>query len=94
MGLAFTHYSLHDWLAWLRGLIFNPFALVITAFWLWMFVDAIRRQEWVWVFFLVIGSGITAMLYYFFVYRAAPSGRPRGDSSCRKRVRPAPHQAT
>jgi tetratricopeptide (TPR) repeat protein len=73
MGLAFTHYSLHDWLAWLRGLIFNPFALVITAFWLWMFVDAIRRQEWVWVFFLVIGSGISAAFYYFFVYRAAPS---------------------
>jgi hypothetical protein len=34
MGLAFTHHSLHDWLAWLRTLIFYVFGFFITAFWL------------------------------------------------------------
>ena len=52
----------------------NPvLATVATLFWLWMLVDAIRRREWMWVFFMIIFSGLTALFYFFFVYRAAPS---------------------
>jgi tetratricopeptide (TPR) repeat protein len=38
-----------------------------------MFIDALRRREWIWAVFIFIGWGISALLYYFAVYRAAPS---------------------
>jgi len=51
----------------------NPIVRVgLGAFWLWMLVDAIRRQEWVWVVFMFIGSIVTTVLYFFMVFRAAP----------------------
>jgi tetratricopeptide (TPR) repeat protein len=54
-------------------LIHNPWLLLVFAFQLWMFVDAVRRQEWFWAVFIFIGFGLSAVLYYFFVYRAVPS---------------------
>ena len=51
----------------------NPWLLLVTAFQIWMLVHAIRNQQWLWVLFIVIGWGISAVLYYFFVYRATPS---------------------
>jgi hypothetical protein len=38
-----------------------------------MFIDALRRREWLWAFFIFIGFGFAAFFYYFAVYRAAPS---------------------
>jgi len=54
-------------------LIHNPWLLLMFAFQLWMFVDAMRQQEWLWAVFIFIGFGLAAILYYFLVYRAAPS---------------------
>ena len=54
-------------------LIHNPWLLLVFAFQLWMFIDAVRRQEWIWTVFIFIGFGLSAVFYYFFVYRAAPS---------------------
>jgi tetratricopeptide (TPR) repeat protein len=54
-------------------LIHNLWLLLVFAFQLWMFIDAVRRQEWIWAVFIFIGFGLSAVLYYFFVYRAAPS---------------------
>jgi tetratricopeptide (TPR) repeat protein len=54
-------------------LIHNPWLLLVFAFQLWMFVDAVRREEWIWAVFIFIGFGLSAVLYYFWVYRAAPS---------------------
>ena len=54
-------------------LIHNPWLLLVFVFQLWMFIDAVRRQEWIWAVFIFISFGLTAVLYYFFVYRAAPS---------------------
>ncbi|HYT58750.1 MAG TPA: tetratricopeptide repeat protein [Haliangiales bacterium] len=54
-------------------LLTNPAFLVMTAFQLWMFVDAVRREEWIWAVFIFIGFGVSALLYFFLVYRAAPS---------------------
>ena len=51
----------------------NPAVLLVTAFNLWMFVDAVRREEWIWAVFIFIGFGVSALLYFFLVYRAAPS---------------------
>jgi len=61
--------NLADW----RYLLSSPFWLAITVFQIWMFVDAVRQREWIWALFIVLGWGISAVLYYLFVYRAAPS---------------------
>jgi len=47
--------------------------LLATLFWLWMLIDALRRQEWLWAVFILIGHVFTALLYCFMVYRATPS---------------------
>jgi tetratricopeptide (TPR) repeat protein len=51
----------------------NPAGVIFSLFWLWMLIDAIRRQEWLWALFIFIGWGLSALFYYFVVYRAAPS---------------------
>jgi hypothetical protein len=51
----------------------NPVGVIFSIFWLWMLIDAIRREEWLWAFFIFIGWGVSALFYYFAVYRAAPS---------------------
>src|SRR5215469_3841291 len=51
----------------------NPWWALICLFSLWMFIDAGRRREWIWALFIFFGWGISALLYYFLVYRAAPS---------------------
>ena len=53
--------------------ISNPWWALVSIFQIWMFIDAIRRREWIWAVFIFIGWGISAVLYYFLVYRAAPS---------------------
>jgi tetratricopeptide (TPR) repeat protein len=57
----------------LEYLIYNPWLLLVFAFQVWMFIDAVRRREWFWAVFIFIGFGLSAVLYYFFVYRAVPS---------------------
>src|SRR5438552_7256002 len=54
-------------------LLTNPAFLLMTAFQVWMFVDAVRREEWIWAVIIFIGFGISALLYFLLVYRAAPS---------------------
>jgi hypothetical protein len=47
-------------------------AAVFFVFWLWMLIDAIRKQEWMWVLFILFFQ-LSAIFYYFSVYRASPS---------------------
>jgi tetratricopeptide (TPR) repeat protein len=54
-------------------LLTSLFWLVVTIFQIWMFIDAIRQREWIWAVFIVLGWGLSSVLYYFYVYRAAPS---------------------
>ena len=58
--------SLDYWLS-------NPWWGLVSLFQLWMLIDAIRRREWIWAVFIFIGWGISALFYYFAVYREAPS---------------------
>jgi len=51
----------------------SPLVIVIPLFQLWMLVDAIRREEWLWAVFIFFGFGVSALLYFFLVYRSAPS---------------------
>src|ERR1035438_4998339 len=69
----------------------SPVWLIVFAFQIWMFIDAVRRQEWLWAVFIFIGWGITALLYFFFVYRAAAPSVTRGfelpGAQSRKRIK-------
>jgi hypothetical protein len=51
----------------------QPWLLIVVGFQLWMLVDAIRRQEWVWAFVIFIGSGLGALFYFFQMYRGSAS---------------------
>jgi len=51
----------------------NPWFALVALFQLWMLIHAIRQREWIWAIFIFIGWGISAVLYYFFVYRSTPS---------------------
>ena len=48
--------------------------LLLAAFHLWMLVDAIRRQEWLWAAFLFFFPGFSDLLYFFMVFRASSAG--------------------
>jgi hypothetical protein len=61
--------NLLDFSYWLS----NPWWPLLALFQLWMFIDALRRREWLWAVFIFIGIGISAFLYYFAIYRATPS---------------------
>lgn len=56
----------------------HPVGWLFIAFNLWMLVDAFRREEWMWVAFIILFPLLNAVLYYFMVYRAAPSLPSRG----------------
>src|SRR5690242_13846552 len=47
--------------------------VLVLAFQIWMLIDAIRREEWVWAVCIFLFSRFSAALYFFLVYRAAPS---------------------
>lgn len=51
----------------------NPWLAIGSIFQIWMLIDALRRREWVWAFFILFGWVLVSILYYFTVYRAAPS---------------------
>jgi tetratricopeptide (TPR) repeat protein len=62
----------------LGSLLSNPLTLLFWAFVLWMLVDAIRREEWLWVVFIIIFPVLNAPLYFFLVYRNASTLATRG----------------
>lgn len=55
----------------LHFLIGSPVLLALTAFQIWMLVDAVRQREWLWAAFIFIGSGFAAFFYYLNVYRSS-----------------------
>ncbi len=62
----------------LTAFLTHPVGWLIIAFCLWMLVDAFRREEWMWVAFIILFPLLNAVLYFFMVYRAAPSLPSRG----------------
>jgi hypothetical protein len=71
-------------------LLTNPLWLLLTVFQIWMLVHALRNREWIWAFFILIGFGLAAVLYFFLVYRAAPSatsGFELPGAQSRKRIK-------
>jgi len=83
---AFLPNQLEDW----SFLLTNPVWLAMTAFQLWMLVHALRNREWLWAFFIFIGSGLGALWYFFSVYRntaSATSGFELPGAQSRRRIR-------
>lgn len=60
------------------GWISSPFSIIAFLFCVWMFIDAIRRQEWLWAACIFFFNVISAALYFFFVYRQSASLSTRG----------------
>lgn len=54
------------------------FLVLAGGFWGWMLVDSIQRQEYFWSFFIFVFSLLSAVFYYFFVYRQASPTSVRG----------------
>jgi hypothetical protein len=80
--------SLTSRLADFGFLLTSPFWLGITAFQIWMLVHALRHREWLWAFFIFIGSGLGAFWYYFSGYRdSASTGFELPGAASRARVR-------
>jgi hypothetical protein len=70
--------ALWDDFSYLDYIITSPFALIGFLFQLWMFIDAVRRREWLWAVFIFAFSIISALLYFFMVYRAEGGLATRG----------------
>ncbi len=51
-------------------LIWHPWYLLLALFQVWMLVDAVRREEWLWAVFIFFGFGLVAVFYFLLVYRA------------------------
>jgi hypothetical protein len=66
--------SLFSQLANWEYLITSPFVLLMFGFQVWMLIHAFRHQEWIWAIFILMFSIISAVLYFFLVYRQSPSG--------------------
>ncbi len=56
----------------------SPLMWLALGFQLWMLVDAVRREEWIWAILIFLFSFITALFYFFLVYRQAPASAGRG----------------
>ena len=68
----------------------SPIFWISFLFQIWMFVDAIRRREYIWAVFIFLFSVISAILYFFLVYRQsrpATQGFELPGSHERKRIK-------
>jgi len=62
--------SLLEYLRHPEFLLASPFTLAFVVFQIWMLVDAVRRQEWFWLFLMLVFPGFGTFWYFFTVYRA------------------------
>lgn len=67
------------------------FAVLSAGFWLWMFIDALRRGEYIWAVCMFVFSFLTTLLYFFLVYRPSSASSVRGfelpGAQSRQRIR-------
>lgn len=83
---GFLFNNLEDW----QYLFTSPLSLALTVFQIWMLIHALRNREWLWALFIFFGWGISALWYYFAVYRdasSATSGFELPGAQNRKRIK-------
>jgi tetratricopeptide (TPR) repeat protein len=79
--------NLDHYIAVLRN---NPLLGLVFVFQIWMIIDAVRREEWVWAVLIFLFPPFTPLWYFFMVYRAAPSatqGFELPGAGSRKRIK-------
>ena len=52
--------------------------ILVGLFQLWMCIDAIRKGEWFWAVIIFFGFGLSAIFYFFLVYRGGGGDSSRG----------------
>ncbi len=62
----------------------NPAVWLVVGFQLWMLVDALRREEWIWAVCIFLFSFVSALFYYFQVYRQGGGGGGGGGGRLTK----------
>lgn len=65
--------GIFDGFPYLDWIVSSPAALAFAVFQIWMILDAIRRQEWIWLLFIVAMPGFGTFWYFFGVYRGTDS---------------------
>lgn len=71
-------------------LIRSPIFWIGTIFQIWMIIDAVRQQEWVWVVIILLFPGLGPLMYFFLVYRGSGSamrGFELPGAHSRKRIK-------
>lgn len=63
--------------SYFQYLLRSPIFWLGTAFQLWMLIDAVRQQEWMWVVIIVVFPYFGSLFYFFQVYRGS-GGATRG----------------
>ena len=61
-----------------QGTLAQVLVLAFGVFTIWMLIDAIRREEWLWVIFILLFPMLNAPLYFFLVYRSSRTFVTRG----------------
>jgi hypothetical protein len=73
-----------------QHLLRSPIFWISTAFQIWMLIDAVRQQEWMWVVVILVFPGFGSLFYFFQVYRGS-GGATRGfelpGTHSRQRIR-------
>lgn len=69
---SFVYQLISGDFGWVGGLV----GLALTAFHIWMLVDAIQRREYLWAAFIFFFPVFNDILYFFLVYRPSGGGNP------------------
>lgn len=67
----------------------SPFALLFFLWFIWMLIDAIKREAWLWVVFLILFPPLNTILYFLLVYLRSGGGAVFSlpGSADRRRIR-------
>ena len=68
----------------------HPLSLALLVFCIWMLIDAVRNEDWIWVVIMIVFPGLSGVFYFFLAYRSRGGGVPFrvGDwGGDRKRIR-------
>jgi tetratricopeptide (TPR) repeat protein len=68
----------------------NPWLGLVFVFQIWMIVDAVRRDEWIWAALILFFPPIMPLWYFIWVYRGQPSATQAFElpgTGSRKRIK-------
>lgn len=72
-----------------QGYVGSPLTLILFLGFIWMFIDAIKREQWLWVVFLILFPPLNTVLYFLLVYLRSGGGAVFSfpGSADRRRIR-------